>query len=111
MKMCTPTRWLGARARARAVALGRSDWSCFQSQSQPKFRKQGISITVSATATARGTRPLSLLCSYSSPVILSSSMPYEKELAAAKKAATLAAHLCQAHPISLSGPQFFPLKL
>ncbi|KAL4331447.1 3'(2'),5'-bisphosphate nucleotidase 1 [Arachis hypogaea] len=91
MKMCTPTRWLGARA----VGSGRtSDCSCF---CVTNFRNQPI-ITTTISATPQGTRrPFSVFCSYSSPFLAasSSSMPYDKELAAAKKAATLAARLCQ----------------
>ncbi|XP_004504666.1 3'(2'),5'-bisphosphate nucleotidase 1 [Cicer arietinum] len=73
--MGTQTRWLGARATAIRVG---SDWNCYES-----------------TTTTRTRRSFSLCCRWSPLTTLASSMPYEKELAAAKKAATLAARLCQ----------------
>ncbi|KAK7359605.1 hypothetical protein VNO77_01566 [Canavalia gladiata] len=80
--MGTSTLWL----RARAVTVG-SDWRLCEG----KTRKKGISVCVLST---RGS-PFSLRRCSSPLTLIASSMPYEKELAAAKKAATLAARLCQ----------------
>lgn len=101
--MGTPTRWL----RARAIRVG-SDWKWCEPR---RIRKEAI-FSVCDLLSTRGRRPFSSLCCCWSPSltpIVVSSMPYEKELAAAKKAATLAARLCQASPFypSLKIPLFF----
>ncbi|XP_061360490.1 SAL1 phosphatase isoform X2 [Gastrolobium bilobum] len=77
--MGTPTRLL----RARAITLGSDSRWCEQ-----KISKKANNLCVLSTR-GRG-------FSCSSPLtVIVSSMTYEKELAAAKKAATLAARLCQ----------------
>lgn len=85
--MGTPTCLL----RGRAAIGGGSNWSWCE----PRIGKQTI-ISLRDLST-RG-NPFSLCCSWSPLTTVVSSMPYEKELAAAKKAATLAARLCQALP-------------
>jgi len=86
-KMGTATVWW--RARAISAGVG-SDWRL----SEARIRKRCISVSTRSS------------CSSSPLTLILSSMPYEKELAAAKKAATLAARLCQAliHNFSLPSP-------
>ncbi|XP_027916445.1 SAL1 phosphatase [Vigna unguiculata] len=74
--MGTATVWW--RARAISAGVG-SDWRL----SEARIRKRCISVSTRSS------------CSSSPLTLIVSSMPYEKELAAAKKAATLAARLCQ----------------
>jgi len=76
-KMGTARLWWGARGIS--VGVG-SDWRL----SEARIRKRGISVSTRSS------------CCSSPLTLIVSSMPYEKELAAAKKAATLAARLCQA---------------
>ncbi|WJX52755.1 Ca(2+)-binding ATP:ADP antiporter sal1 [Trifolium repens] len=69
------------------------DWSCYES-----IRKNSIITTTTVSAFSSSSRRSSSLCCRWSPlttIASSSSMSYDKELAAAKKAATLAARLCQ----------------
>lgn len=88
--MVTHTRWLVA---TRAAAI--KDWSCCES-----IRRKSITTTLSCFSST--TRSSSLSCTWSPLTTIVSSMSYDKELAAAKKAATLAARLCQVRhsPIS-----------
>ncbi|CAL5213867.1 unnamed protein product [Lathyrus oleraceus] len=81
--MVTHTRWLVA---TRAAAI--KDWSCCES-----IRRKSITTTLSFFSST--TRSSSLSCTWSPLTTIVSSMSYDKELAAAKKAATLAARLCQ----------------
>lgn len=85
--MGTPTCLL----RGRAIGVVGSNWSWCESRIGKK------TIISFRDLSTRGT-PFSLCCSWSPLTTIVSSMPYEKELAAAKKAATLAARLCQALP-------------
>jgi hypothetical protein len=80
------------------------DWSCYES-----IRKNSIitTTTVSAFSSSSSRRSSSLCCRWSplTTIASSSSMSYDKELAAAKKAATLAARLCQVCHSPLSNPK------
>ncbi|TKY59683.1 SAL1 phosphatase [Spatholobus suberectus] len=74
--MGTTTLWL----RARSISSVGSDWRLCE----PRIRKKGTSVSTRGRC-----------CSSSPLTLILSSMPYDKELATAKKAATLAARLCQ----------------
>ncbi|KAL9329020.1 hypothetical protein ACSQ67_004023 [Phaseolus vulgaris] len=75
-KMGTATVWW--RVRGISVGLGSE-----LRLSEARIRRRGISVSTRSS------------CCSSPLTLIVSSMPYEKELAAAKKAATLAARLCQ----------------
>jgi len=74
--MGTATVWW--RVRGISVGLGSE-----LRLSEARIRRRGISVSTRSS------------CCSSPLTLIVSSMPYEKELAAAKKAATLAARLCQ----------------
>ncbi|KHN28944.1 SAL1 phosphatase [Glycine soja] len=72
------TLWCRART---TISVG-GDWKLFES----RIRKKGTTVSTSRSRSCFCSSPLTLIVS---------SMPYEKEFAAAKKAATLAARLCK----------------